>query len=86
MFNEEIFGPVIALIRTKDEEEAIELANDSKFGLAAALTFLQKIPHEARISPLENFRLWVPCAINTFVKSDPRLPFGASKILGTGES
>ncbi|WP_304985300.1 aldehyde dehydrogenase family protein [Coxiella-like endosymbiont] len=54
-FNEEIFRPVIALIRAKDEEEAIELANDSKFG--PRLPFLQKISHEARISPLEDFRL-----------------------------
>ncbi|WP_251366349.1 aldehyde dehydrogenase family protein [Coxiella-like endosymbiont of Rhipicephalus sanguineus] len=37
MFNEEIFGPVIALIRAKDKEEGIELANNSKFGLGVAV-------------------------------------------------
>lgn len=86
MFNEEFFGPVIALIRAKDEEEAIELANDSKFSLGGANVFTKNTTPRGENIAARKLQAVVPCAINTLVKSDPRLPFGASKILGTGES
>ena len=75
-FDEEIFGPVIALIRAKNEVEAIEMANHSKFGLGAAV-FTKDI---TRGETIASKKLQAgTCAVNTFVKSDPRLPFGGIK-------
>lgn len=80
-FDDEIFGPVIALIRAKDEAEAIELANDTKYGLAAAV-FTQDLERGEKIAR-EKIRAG-SCAVNTYVKSDPRLPFGGIKKSGYG--
>lgn len=80
-FDEEIFGPVIALIYAKDEANAIELANNTKYGLAAAV-FTQDIERGEKIAR-EKIRAG-SCAVNTYVKSDPRLPFGGIKYSGYG--
>lgn len=77
-FDEEIFGPVAAIIEAVDEEHAIELANHSPFGLGAAL-FTQDKKRADRIARrIEAGSVFV----NAFVKSDVRLPFGGVKHSG----
>jgi succinate-semialdehyde dehydrogenase/glutarate-semialdehyde dehydrogenase len=80
-YEEEIFGPVGAIISVKDEREAIQVANDSSFGLGAAI-FTGDIERGERIATYE---LEAGCCfVNAFVKSDPRLPFGGIKSSGYG--
>ncbi|MEJ2658753.1 MAG: NAD-dependent succinate-semialdehyde dehydrogenase [Desulfobacterales bacterium] len=79
--DEEVFGPVGAIIIVKDEREAIQVANDSSFGLGAAV-FTGDIKRGERIATYE---LEAGCCfVNAFVKSDPRLPFGGIKSSGYG--
>lgn len=80
-FDEEIFGPVITLVRANDEADAIALANHSRYGLGAAV-FTQDIARGEQIAT-EKIQAG-SCAVNTFVKSDPRLPFGGTKHSGFG--
>lgn len=80
-FREELFGPVAPLIKVKDEEEAIELANDSNFGLGAAVFTKDKIKGE--LIAKEKLHAG-SCFVNAFVKSDPRLPFGGINDSGFG--
>lgn len=80
-YDEELFGPVAAIIPVKDEEEAIRVANDSLFGLGAAV-FTRNTAKGERIAAQE---IEVGCCfVNTFVRSDPRLPFGGIKQSGYG--
>jgi succinate-semialdehyde dehydrogenase / glutarate-semialdehyde dehydrogenase len=80
-FDEELFGPVAALIKAKDENDAIELANKSIFGLGAAV-FTKDLNRGERIAKT---KLNAGCCfVNDFVKSDPRLPFGGVKESGYG--
>ena len=80
-FDEELFGPVAALIKAKDEAEAIQIANDSIFGLGAAV-FTRDVLRGGKIA---KEKLLVGCCfVNAFVKSDPRLPFGGIKESGYG--
>ncbi|MFQ6121553.1 MAG: NAD-dependent succinate-semialdehyde dehydrogenase [Dehalococcoidales bacterium] len=80
-YEEELFGPVAAIISAKDEAEAIQLANDTEFGLAGAI-FTKDVAKGERIAVDE---LEVGCCfINALVKSDPRLPFGGVKESGYG--
>lgn len=77
-FDEELFGPTAVIIGASDEEEAIRLANLSRYGLGGAV-FTRDLE---RGRELARERIDVGCcAVNGFVKSDPRLPFG-----GTGDS
>lgn len=80
-FDEELFGPVAAVIRAKDEKEAIELANHSDFGLGAAV-FTNDLERGERIARQELEA--GSCFVNGLVKSDPRLPFGGIKNSGYG--
>jgi len=80
-YDEELFGPVAAIIPVKDEDEAISIANDSVFGLGAAI-FTRDIEKGERIAVNEIEA--GSCFVNAFVKSDPRLPFGGIKISGYG--
>lgn len=81
VFNEETFGPVAAIIKAEDEGNAIELANQSAFGLGAAL-FTADIEKGNYIA---KHQLQAGCCfVNDFVKSDPRLPFGGVKDSGYG--
>ena len=79
-FDEETFGPVAAVIRAKDEEDAIELANDSSFGLGASLWTRDLERAEGLAARIEAGSVFV----NGAVKSDPRLPFGGIKRSGYG--
>ena len=80
-FDEETFGPVAAVIEAKDEDDAIRLANETSYGLGAAV-FTQDLARGERIA---NERLEAGnCFVNAFVKSDPRLPFGGIKHSGYG--
>ncbi len=80
-YEEELFGPVAAVIGVADEEEAIRVANDSIFGLGAAV-FTGDSARGDRIASQE---LEAGCCfVNDFVRSDPRLPFGGIKESGYG--
>jgi succinate-semialdehyde dehydrogenase/glutarate-semialdehyde dehydrogenase len=80
-YDDELFGPVAAIIPVENEEEAIRVANDSVFGLGAAV-FTQDIKRGEKIA--EEKLDAGSCFVNTFVKSDPRLPFGGIKESGYG--
>jgi len=80
-FDEELFGPVAAICPARDESDAVALANQSKFGLGAAV-FTGDTKRGRRIAADE---LEAGCCfVNEFVKSDPRLPFGGIKASGYG--
>jgi succinate-semialdehyde dehydrogenase/glutarate-semialdehyde dehydrogenase len=80
-YDEELFGPVAAIIAAPDEQEAIRVANDSVFGLGAAV-FTQDVAKGEHIAA---HALEAGCCfVNAFVKSDPRLPFGGIKESGYG--
>ena len=80
-YDEELFGPVASLIRVVDEAEALRVANDSPFGLGAAV-FTKDTARGERIA---RFELEAgSCFVNDFVRSDPRLPFGGVKESGYG--
>ncbi|OUR65376.1 aldehyde dehydrogenase PuuC [Marinomonas sp. 42_23_T18] len=77
---EEIFGPVLAVSEFKTEEEALELANDSKYGLGAAL-WTENLSRAHRVSrQLESGMVWV----NTWGEGDTTVPFGGVKASGNG--
>lgn len=80
-YDEELFGPVASIIEVKDEAEAIRVANDSPFGLGAAV-FTKDIARGERIAATEIES--GNCYVNTLVRSDPRLPFGGIKESGYG--
>ena len=80
-YDEELFGPVAAIIPVKDEAEAIHVANDSEFGLGAAV-FTRDLERGERIAARDIEAGC--CFVNAFVKSDPRLPFGGIKESGYG--
>lgn len=80
-FDEETFGPVAALVEGADEEECIRLANDTSFGLGAAV-FTSDVEKGERIAA-DGLQAGC-CFVNTFVRSDPRLPFGGIKGSGYG--
>ncbi len=77
-YEDELFGPVAAIIEAADNEDAIRIANDSVFGLGAAVfTKNQSYGREVAEKKLNAGC----CFVNEFVQSDPRLPFG-----GIGDS
>ena len=80
-YDEELFGPVAALIKVKDEEEGIKVANDTIFGLGAAV-FTKDAKRGEEIAR-KGLKAGC-CFVNDFVKSDPRLPFGGIKKSGYG--
>ncbi len=80
-YEEELFGPVAAIIPVKDEAEAIRVANDTVFGLGAAV-FTRDVERGTRIAA-EELEAGA-CFVNAFVRSDPRLPFGGVKESGYG--
>jgi succinate-semialdehyde dehydrogenase/glutarate-semialdehyde dehydrogenase len=80
-YDEELFGPVAAIIPVKNEEEAIAAANDSSFGLGAAVITRDSSRGERIAAEL----IESGCVfVNDAVRSDPRLPFGGIKESGYG--
>ncbi|HNK96881.1 MAG TPA: NAD-dependent succinate-semialdehyde dehydrogenase [Chitinophagales bacterium] len=79
-FDEELFGPIAAVISAANAEEAIAMANDSRYGLGASIFTqdIDKAKHYAR--QIESGSVFV----NALVKSDPRIPFGGIKRSGYG--
>ncbi|MCK8482058.1 NAD-dependent succinate-semialdehyde dehydrogenase [Psychroserpens algicola] len=79
-FDEETFGPVAAIIKAKNNDEAYEMASNSRFGLGT-MVFTEDIDSAIKnISKIEDGAYF----INEMVKSDPRLPFGGTKASGYG--
>jgi succinate-semialdehyde dehydrogenase/glutarate-semialdehyde dehydrogenase len=79
--DEELFGPVASILRVRDEDEAIAVANQSSYGLGAAVFTRDRERGEA----IARDRLDAGCCfVNAQVKSDPRLPFGGIKESGLG--
>jgi succinate-semialdehyde dehydrogenase/glutarate-semialdehyde dehydrogenase len=79
-FDEETFGPVAAVVRAGDEDDAVRIANDSPFGLGASLWTASRERAERLAPAIEAGSVFV----NGLVKSDPRLPFGGIKRSGYG--
>lgn len=79
-FDEELFGPVAAITIVQTEEEALAMANNSKFGLGATVCTTSQYKAEKFIQGIEDGSVF----INSLVKSDPRLPFGGTKRSGYG--
>ena len=77
---EEIFGPVAAVIRFKDEEEAIRLANGTRYGLAAGVWTADITRGYRFVRRLKAGTVWV----NTFGPTDIRLPWGGARDSGFG--
>jgi succinate-semialdehyde dehydrogenase / glutarate-semialdehyde dehydrogenase len=80
-FDEELFGPVAAIVGVADEAAAVQAANDSPFGLGAAV-FTKDTARGERLAA-ESLEAG-SCFVNSLVKSDPRLPFGGIKESGYG--
>jgi len=80
-FDEELFGPVAAIVSVPDEAAAVRAANDSPFGLGAAV-FTGDTARGERLAALSLEA--GSCFVNSLVKSDPRLPFGGIKESGYG--
>jgi len=80
VFKEETFGPVAAIIKAQNKEEAYKLAQNSKFGLGTMIFTKDTNDALKRITDIEDGAFF----INEMVKSDPRLPFGGTKASGYG--
>ncbi len=79
-YHEELFGPVAIVIRARDEEDALRIANDSPYGLGGSVWTQDSARGERLARRVESGCTFV----NGMVKSDPRLPFGGIKNSGYG--
>lgn len=80
-YEEEVFGPVISFVDARDQQEAIAIANDTYYGLSAAV-FTRNLKLGQDIA--DNQITAGACYVNKMVSSDPRLPFGGTKGSGFG--
>lgn len=79
-YREELFGPVAAVIRARNEQDAVRIANDTRYGLGASLWSRDQERAELLAREIQAGA----CFVNGMVKSDPRLPFGGVKASGFG--
>jgi succinate-semialdehyde dehydrogenase/glutarate-semialdehyde dehydrogenase len=80
-YEDELFGPVASILEAADEEDAIRIANDTPFGLGAAVFSGDR----SRAERIAKSRIRAgSCFVNELVRSDPRLPFGGIKSSGFG--
>jgi succinate-semialdehyde dehydrogenase/glutarate-semialdehyde dehydrogenase len=79
-YSEELFGPAASILRAKDEDDAVRIANDTDFGLGASVWTTDKARGEAVARRLQAGATFV----NAIVRSDVRLPFGGTKTSGFG--
>lgn len=79
-YAEELFGPAAAILRARDDEDAVHLANDTDFGLGASVWTRDLARGEAVARRLQAGATFV----NAIVRSDVRLPFGGTKTSGFG--
>ena len=80
-YEEELFGPVAAILPVADEAEALHVANDTSYGLGAAVYTADRRKGERIARSVLDAGA---CFVNDFVRSDPRLPFGGTKQSGYG--
>ena len=80
VFSEETFGPVAAVIKVKNKDEAFQVNSNTRFGLGTMIISKDIDDAFDRISDIEDGAFF----INEMVKSDPRLPFGGTKASGYG--
>jgi acyl-CoA reductase-like NAD-dependent aldehyde dehydrogenase len=78
--NEEVFGPIAPIVLANDEKEALQIANDSQFGLGASI-WTQDLENAEKLSGSIKSGI---VSINNVVVSDPRVPFGGIKKSGFG--
>jgi len=79
-YSEELFGPVFTIIKAENDEDAIAIANDSRYGLGSSIWTKDSLKAEVMAKEIESGSVF----INGIVKSDSRLPFGGIKNSGYG--